>query len=45
MKKVLVSLVALVLLMMPMTSFAADTEPAVSYSLENTEENYFARVQ
>ena len=41
MKKVLVSLVALVLLMMPMTSFAADTEPAVSYSLENTEENYY----
>ena len=41
MKKGLMSLVALLLLLTPMTSFAAETDFVVPYTLDNTEENNY----
>ena len=41
MKKGLMSLVALLLLLTPMTSYAAETDFVVPYTLDNTEENYY----
>ena len=41
MKKGLMSLVALLLLLTPMTSFAAETDFVVPYTLDNTEESNY----
>ena len=41
MKKGLMSLVALILLLTPMTSFAAETDFVVPYTLDNTEESNY----